>query len=145
MTEEHKQYLNQVRKQLYKQYCNPDDKYYSHNADLVDYVISNVLSRQVLQQNPAELEALEILKNRGMDVKYQEPIPILSEGGKLEHLYIADIVIGKTIVEIDGSFHEDMERQARDIYRDEQTQKAGYVTKRYLPYEVERLKDEKFN
>ena len=141
---EHRKYLNQIKHNLYKKYCTKDNPYSYHNLDHIDYVVDNVLSRQIMQQNPAELEALQILSNRGIDVKYQEPIPIMSAGGKLEHLYIADIVIGKTIIEIDGSSHDE-EKQLRDYYRDEQTAKAGYVTKRLHTTEVYKLKEESFD
>lgn len=140
----HKQYLNQIKHNLYKKCCTKDNPYRNDNIEHIDYVIYNVLSKQMIQQNPAELEALQILFNRGIYPKYQEPIPILSKGGKLEHLYIADMVIGNTIIEIDGSFHDE-ERKLKDFYRDEQTTKAGYITKRYKPSEVSKLKEETFN
>lgn len=141
---EHKKYLDRIKKSLYKKYCTQDNPYKEENKDRINYVIYNVLSKQMLNKNKAELEALQILSNRGINVKYQEPIPILSKGGKLEHLYIADILIGNTIVEIDGSFH-DKERQLRDLYRDELTNKAGYITKRFKTSEVSKLKEETFD
>ena len=143
---EHRKHLNRVSKDLYKRCkCTEDNPYMEHNIDRIDYVVYNVLSEQIKKENPAEMEALQILSNRGINAKYQEPIPILTEGGKLERLYIADIVVGNTIIEIDGSSHDDKERLAKDFYRDELTQKAGYKTKRFSPTEVYKLKEESFD
>lgn len=98
----------------------------------------------MLQENQSELEAMRILSNRGIFAEYQKLIPILSEGGKLEHLCVADIAIGKTIVEIDGSYHRELEQQIRDYYRDENIKNAGYTIKRYSTQELNKLKEEKF-
>lgn len=138
---QHRKYLNQKRKELYNNHCKKDNPYREDNAGLIDYVIYTVLSEQMLNKNGGELEALQILSNRGIDVKYQEPIPIVSQGGKLEHLYIADILYNNVIIEIDGSSHG-INRQIRDFYRDEDTKKAGYTTKRFRTSEVYKLKNE---
>lgn len=49
---------------------------------------------------------LKRLFAHNIEPKVQQPIPILSEGGKLEHLYLADIVVDKTIIEVDGPQHD---------------------------------------
>ena len=143
MTEVQKE-IEKRRKELYRKYCKADNKYQLYNMDKIDYVMSNILAQQLRQKNPAELEATKILKDLGIEnVKYQETIPILNSGGKLENLWLADIVVNdNVIVEIDGSYHDDPEKISRDIYRDEITKKAGYVTKRYLTTEMERLKND---
>lgn len=144
MTDQQKE-IERRRKELYRKYCKADNKYQLYNMDKIDYVMSNILAQQLRQKNPAELEALQILKEKGIDVKYQETIPILSEGGKLEHLWLVDLLVNNnTIIEIDGSYHDDPEKLMKDSYRDELTSKAGYVTKRYLTTEVSKLKEETF-
>ena len=93
--------------------------------------------------NPYELRALDILTGRGFFPEYQAPIPILSEGGKLEHLYLADILIKNTIIEIDGKCHE--KNKGSDLYRDKLTKEAGYITKRFSASEIYKLKEEMFD
>ena len=144
--EKRSQYIRSIKYKLYKIHCTQDNQYRDENRELIDYVVDNVLSPQLKQQNPAELEALEILKERGIkNVKYQEFIPILSSGGKIEHLYVADIMVNdNTIIEIDGSYHQNTYKLTRDFNRDQITSQAGYKTKRYLPAEVKKLKEESF-
>ena len=146
MTKEEIHEINIRRKELQKKYCDPNNKYYIYNMDKIDYLMSNILPQQLRQKNPAELEAYQILKDKGLNVKYQETIPIASEGGKLEYLWLADLVVNdNVIVEIDGSYHDDPEKISRDTFRDEITKKAGYTTKRYLTTEMDKLKAETFN
>lgn len=144
-SEERKHFLEKKKIELYKKYCDNSNPNWEYNRDQIDYIILEVLSRQLSQENPAELEALDILTNRGIqNIKYQEVIPILSEGGKIEHLYIADIMIGNTLIEIDGSFHTGLLQQEKDILRENLLKSAGYKIKRYATYEVEKLKKEIF-
>lgn len=143
---QHRKYLNIKRNNLYKDYewlFNKDNPYCDYNKKKSSFVIYNILSNQILQQNSFELKALQILSNRGIDnVKYQELIPILSEGGKLEHLYVADIVIGNTIIEIDGKSHDSKKQE--DEERDRQILGAGYITKRFSTSDIDKLRVETF-
>lgn len=138
--------IREIKYGLYKKFCQQNNSYREYNRDLIDYVVDNVLSPQLKQKNPAEMEALQILKDKGINnIKYQELIPILDTGGKIEHLYVADIVINDdTIIEIDGSYHQDQYKLSKDFNRDQITSKAGYKTKRYLTTEVSKLKEETF-
>lgn len=132
-----KRNLERIRNDLHSKYDNG----LLFNRDRIDYVVDNVLCKQLEYQNSFEIQALQILSNAGIsNVKYQEPIPIFGEGGKLEHLYIADILVNDdTIIEIDGSSHT--WKNLKDSKRDENTQNAGYITKRFTPKNLNQIKD----
>lgn len=138
---EHRKYLKAIKESLYKKLCSDDNPYKEENKARIDFVIDKVFNKQILNNNPYELRALDILTGRGFLPDYQAPIPILSEGGKLEHLYLADILINNTIIEIDGKCHN----KHSDSYRDKLTKEAGYITKRYSTSEIYKLKEETFD
>jgi hypothetical protein len=64
--------------------------------------MNKIYKPQIKHYNWNEDKVLKRLFAHNIEPKVQQPIPILSQGGKLEHLYLADIVVGKTIIEVDG-------------------------------------------
>ena len=115
-----------LRKELY-------DKYYSgefaeENKSRIDFVL-DLREKQLALKNKLEKYILDKLAKRFENIQYQVPIPILENGGKLEHIYLADILVNNTnIVEIDGNLHKD--RPEYDKNRDRLTTSAGYTTYR---------------
>jgi very-short-patch-repair endonuclease len=83
-----------------------------------------IYRKQTRRINTNEAKVINRLQQHGVEYKTQTPIPILSSGGKLEHLYLADIVVGKTIIEVDGPQH----KKSYDKERDRQTSSLGYKT-----------------
>ena len=51
---EHRKYLRELKEKLYRKYCKQDNEFREQNHDRIDYVIDEVLSKQMLQENPAE-------------------------------------------------------------------------------------------
>lgn len=97
--------------------------YARHNLDRINYVMK-IYRKQTKKLNTNEEKVINRLKEHNIWCETQQPIPILSSGGKLEHLYLADIVVGKTIIEVDGPQH----KKAYDRERDELTASLGYKT-----------------
>lgn len=97
--------------------------YARHNLDRINYVMK-IYKKQTKKINTNEEKVINQLKEHNIWCETQKPIPILSSGGKLEHLYLADIVVGKTIIEVDGPQH----KKAYDNKRDELTASLGYKT-----------------
>ena len=94
-----------------------------HNLDRINYVMK-IYRQQTRRVNINEEKVIKRLFDHGIKCEVQQPIPILSDGGKLEHLYLADIVVGKTIIEVDGPQH----KEEYDQKRDELTATQGYKT-----------------
>lgn len=94
-----------------------------HNLDRINYVMK-IYRKQTKKINTNEEKVINRLKEHNIWCETQQPIPILSSGGKLEHLYLADIVVGKTIIEVDGPQH----KPKYDQKRDELTAAQGYKT-----------------
>lgn len=110
------------KRKLYKKFGKGE--YAKHNIERINYVIDKVYKKQLRVYNKNEEKVIQHLKAHNIYPKVQQPIPILSSGGKLEHLYLADIVVGKTIIEVDGPQH----KKAYDDKRDELTASLGYKT-----------------
>lgn len=62
----------------------------------------------------------------GLTPEQQYIIPIQKHGGKLDHIYIADMVVGTTIIEVDGPQHE--KNKKWDEERDRLTAGMGFST-----------------
>lgn len=114
--------LKQKRK-LYRQFVK-DSPYAAWNKSRIDYVLNNVYKKQLKIYNSNEEKVISRLKFKNIIPEVQKLIPIQSEGGKLQHLYIADIVVGNTIIEVDGPQH----KEKYDSIRDQNTSKLGYKT-----------------
>lgn len=97
-----------------------------YNKSRIDYVIDNVYSKQITRSNPWENVVKNWLTSHNIPYKFQEFIPILKKGGKIEHLYLADFVVGNTIIEVDGKQHN--KQKEKDKLRDQQTEALGYKT-----------------
>ena len=110
------------KRKLYKKFGKGE--YAKHNIERINYVIDKVYKKQIRIYNTNEEKVIQRLKAHKIYPKVQQPIPILSSGGKLEHLYLADIVVGKTIIEVDGPQH----KKEYDQKRDELTAAQGYKT-----------------
>lgn len=113
------------RRKLYKDYVykSPYSKY---NKQRIDYILENVYKRQLKIFNKNEQKVIDRLKLHGIAPTQQKLIPIAQSGGKLEHLYIADMIIGSTIIEVDGPQHE--KSKEWDEERDKLTSELGYST-----------------
>lgn len=113
---------SKLKASLYKKFCTgPHAK---HNQQRIDFVINKIYKRQIKHFNWNEHQVLKRLYAHNIQPKVQQPIPILSQGGKLEHLYLADIVVGDVIIEVDGPQH----KPEYDQKRDELTAAQGYKT-----------------
>lgn len=113
---------SKLKAHLYKQFVKgPHAK---HNQQRIDFVINKIYKPQIRRYNWNEDQVLKRLFAHNIEPKVQQPIPILSEGGKLEHLYLADIVVDKTIIEVDGPQHDPV----KDQKRDQLTAAQGYKT-----------------
>ena len=110
------------KRKLYKKFVK--GPYAKHNMERINYVINKVYKKQIRVYNSNEQKVIARLQAHKIYPKVQQPIPILSSGGKLEHLYLADIVVGKTIIEVDGPQH----KKEYDQKRDELTAAQGYKT-----------------
>lgn len=110
------------RRRLYRKFAT--GKYADFNKSRIDYVFDNVYKKQLKIYNSNEEKVKARLEEMGIEPEVQKIIPIQSKGGKLEHLYIADMVVGDTIIEVDGSQH----RKKYDDKRDKQTSDLGYNT-----------------
>lgn len=111
------------RRRLYKKYA-VDGKYAEFNKSRIDFVLDKVYRRQLKIYNSNEEKVKARLEAKGLEPEVQKIIPIASKGGKLQHLYIADMVVGNTIIEVDGPQH----RKKYDDRRDKQTGDLGYST-----------------
>lgn len=112
---------SKLKAHLYKQFVK--GPYAKHNLDRINYVMK-IYRKQTKKINTNEEKVINRLKEHNIWCETQQPIPILSSGGKLEHLYLADIVVGKTIIEVDGPQH----KKEYDQKRDELTAAQGYKT-----------------
>lgn len=111
------------RKKLYNKYVT-NSAYYRHNKQRIDYVLNKVYNRQLKHFNWNEERVLTRLRAKGIEPKQQVLIPIVQQGGKIQHLYIADLVVGNTIIEVDGPQHDPI----KDKERDRLTATLGYDT-----------------
>ena len=110
-----------LKSDLIREFCN--GFHAQHNLNRINYVM-RIYRKQTRRINTNEAKVINRLQQYGVEYKTQTPIPILSSGGKLEHLYLADIVVGKTIIEVDGPQH----KKSYDKERDRQTSSQGYKT-----------------
>lgn len=110
------------RKKLYRKFVK--GKYEEWNKSRIDYVLDNVYKKQLKIYNSNEEKVKARLQAKGLEPEQQKIIPIASKGGKLQHLYIADMVVGNTIIEVDGPQH----KKKYDDYRDKLTAEEGYST-----------------
>lgn len=99
--------------------------YAAHNRDRIDYVM-RLREQQIQEKNSYEQVVADWLDFHRIPYEWQKAIPLLSGGGKIDHLYLADFVVGKVIIEIDGSSHD--KKTKRDHQRDLNTSKLGYFT-----------------
>ena len=113
-----------VKSKLYRQYVK--GKYSKYNKERIDWVLKNVYKKQISRFNYNENKVITRLYNKGIQAESQKILPVLSEGGKIEHLYIADIVVGTTIIEVDGPQHENTKEY--DNIRDQALSNLGYTT-----------------
>lgn len=97
--------------------------YARHNLDRINYVMK-IYRKQTKKINTNEEKVINRLKEYNIQCETQQPIPILSSGGKIEYLYLADIIVDKTIIEVDGPQH----KLEYDQKRDELTAAQGYKT-----------------
>jgi len=93
-----------LKQSLYKQFVI-NSPFSTYNRKHIDWVLSHVYKKQISNYNPNEEKVISFLSNNNIKCQTQTPIPILSEGGKLQHLYLADITVGNTIIEVDGPQH----------------------------------------
>lgn len=112
------------RKILYRKYVK--GTWAKWNKSRIDYVLSKVYKKQLNANNPCEKKVKKKLQERGFNPIEQKLIPIESKGGKLQHLYIADFVVGQTIIEVDGKQH--LKQKSWDKVRDVYTSQLGYKT-----------------
>lgn len=112
------------KKILYRKYVK--GKYATFNKQRIDYVIKNVYKKQLQVFNSNEQKVINRLQDRGLEPQTQKIIPIIQAGGKINHLYIADIVVGNTIIEVDGPQHN--KNKKWDDTRDKYTLQEGYNT-----------------
>lgn len=117
--------VNIKRQELYKKYVL-NSPFAKQNKYRIDYVLDKVYRKQLKIYNTNEQKVIDRLTAHDIPLESQKLIPILSEGGKLEHLYIADIVVGNTIIEVDGPQHQ--KTIEYDNNRDELTSELGYTT-----------------
>lgn len=113
---------SKLKARLYKQFVK--GPFAKHNQQRIDFVMNKIYKPQIKHYNWNEDQVLKRLFAHNIEPKVQQPIPVLSQGGKLEHLYLADIVVGKTIIEVDGPQH----KPEYDQKRDELTAAQGYKT-----------------
>ena len=124
-----------LKEELYKQYCQ--GIYSEQNKDRIDFVL-NLRQEQLNNQNALELYVLNRLSKSFDNIQYQVPIPIIKDGGKLDHIYLADMVINNThIVEIDGKMHE--LQKDYDNNRDKLTKEAGFTTHRLTKFDFKTI------
>lgn len=112
---------NTLKEDLIREFCNGCHAQY--NLNRINYVMK-IYRKQTRRVNTNEAKVINRLQQHGVEYTTQTPIPILSSGGKIEHLYLADIVVGKTIIEVDGPQH----KKSYDRERDRQTSSLGYKT-----------------
>ena len=117
--------INIIRRKLYQDYVL-NSPYKVYNKKHIDFVLNKVYQRQLKIYNKNEQKVINRLIEHGLEPKTQELIPVLSKGGKLDHLYIADMVVGSTIIEVDGPQHE--KQKEWDEERDSLTSSLGYTT-----------------
>ena len=117
--------VNIKRQELYKKYVL-NSPFAKQNKYRIDYVLDKVYRKQLKIYNSNEQKVIDRLTAHDIPLESQKLIPILSEGGKLEHLYIADIVVGNTIIEVDGPQHQ--KTIEYDNNRDKLTSELGYTT-----------------
>ena len=117
--------VNIKRQELYKKYVL-NSPFAKQNKYRIDYVLDKVYRKQLKIYNSNEQKVIDRLTAHDIPLESQKLIPILSEGGKLEHLYIADIVVGNTIIEVDGPQHQ--KTIEYDNNRDRLTSELGYTT-----------------
>lgn len=100
--------------------------YAQHNIELIEYS-SKIQIEQMQRDDYYENVVSNWLTRNGVQHERQEMIPVLTEGGQLvQHNYIADIVVGNIVVEIDGSSHKN--KRDKDYIRDQNMRKSGYET-----------------
>lgn len=114
--------INQQKKILYNKYVKGENANY--NKQRIDWVLQNVYKKQIKTLNRNEEKVLNRLFNHRIYAESQKIIPILQSGGKINHLYVADIVVDKTIIEVDGPQHE--KQKEWDAVRDIYTKQEGY-------------------
>lgn len=117
--------VNIKRRELYRKYVL-NSPFAKQNKYRIDYVLDKVYRKQLKIYNTNEQKVIDRLTAHDIPLESQKLIPILSEGGKLEHLYIADIVVGNTIIEVDGPQHQ--KTVEYDNNRDKLTSELGYTT-----------------
>lgn len=117
--------VNIKRRELYRKYVL-NSPFAKQNKYRIDYVLDKVYRKQLKIYNTNEQKVIDRLTTHDIPLESQKLIPILSEGGKLEHLYIADIVVGNTIIEVDGPQHQ--KTIEYDNNRDKLTSELGYTT-----------------
>ena len=117
--------VNIKRRELYRKYVL-NSPFAKQNKYHIDYVLDKVYRKQLKIYNTNEQKVIDRLTAHDIPLESQKLIPILSEGGKLEHLYIADIVVGNTIIEVDGPQHQ--KTIEYDNNRDKLTSELGYTT-----------------
>lgn len=115
----------QIAKQrsiLYRKYVN--GSYAKYNKERIDFVLKRVYKKQISSYNKCEEKVFVRLIKKGLTPQSQKIIPIIKDGGKIDHLYIADFVVGNTIIEVDGPQH----KESYDNKRDKLTSDLGYNT-----------------
>lgn len=117
--------VNIKRRELYRKYVL-NSPFAKQNKRHIDYVLDKVYRKQLKIYNTNEQKVIDRLTAHSIPLESQKLIPILSDGGKLEHLYIADIVVGNTIIEVDGPQHQ--KTIEYDNNRDKLTSELGYTT-----------------
>lgn len=85
----------------------------------------------------AEIQFKNYLENKKIPFKFQEIIYIKDEFGIIYNYYIADFVIGNTVIEVDGGYHLKRKQIVKDSLRTKQIEKMGY--------RVVRIKNEDVN
>lgn len=87
----------------------------------------------------AELKFMHIAKKKGLRLKFQYRINIISKNGRrIRKFYFADFCdpINKVIFEIDGGYHNDYKQQRKDLQRTRDLCNEGYRVFRITNDEV---------
>ena len=114
--------ISKQRSILYRKYVN--GSYAKYNKERIDFVLKRVYKKQISSYNKCEEKVFTRLIKKGLTPQSQKIIPIIKDGGKIDHLYIADFVVGNTIIEVDGPQH----KESYDNKRDKLTSDLGYNT-----------------